>query len=311
MGKNRNQTRRRNKQKKNANSLLRKPLTPFQLQLVNDSREHVHPMHGWPTAIIVLVCEWRQECHRFEVQFNLRLQKLHDCYFAHKALMNITIMCKSELLGGGLQEDMLDTMLEMMGNDKVLAKALFDHHIESFVHDDIAVIDSFFTKMRTHIDNVVGTGFPKFKQAVKDARNRHRYIDYETTNVLEEPRDTTKCVKCDVVFCRCDNNHRCKKAPANLPCGCEGWCQECMIDHSRNTAEMHCVDPSCTLRTFRCLRCYDTLYFDKQSNRDCSRAFWGPLLHREDGSVSVDDTPYESESDDDSVVPAEEYENVE
>ena len=291
MGKNRNQTRRtqlnmlcRNKRKRIVNNTLRTPLTPFQLRLVDDSKGTTHPMYGWPTAIIVLVCEWRSEMNQWDKRFNLTLRSLHDCYFAQKELANISISCRRELISGGVSGDTLDLMMAFMGTDKLLVKGYFDTLIKGMTYTGNDEIDKVIVKMCDRIQKVQNCGYPEFQRVMKNVHRDNPFIDYETTQFLEKPRAPNRCVICDVEFCAC-TDHRCKGKQATLECGCNGWCQGCIVEHSRNHEELHCEEESCSIRMFKCLRCYDTLYFDTHSNEDRRRLFWGPVTFGVNGNM--------------------------
>ena len=45
-----------------------------------------HPLHHWPTTLVVLLLQWKEEMEMFELRFNSVLKELHDVYYAQLAI---------------------------------------------------------------------------------------------------------------------------------------------------------------------------------------------------------------------------------
>ena len=276
--KNRNKNRKKNrKERKNKSrkpEVETKKLSPLATRLLQDSTSGDHPLHAWPTSLVLLLVAWKDEMDTWEVEVNFVLKGLHDHYFVQKALCEAIHIFRTELVANGADDNLLDMSLVAMGREKKMARNLYEDIQSTCVYLDSPDVLNFVGTMAKTIELFVDyTGGP-MKDVVKAVAQTSKYVDYETT-ILEEPNDG-RCKKCMVEFCRCPG-FRCEKKEAELKCGCTGFCQGCVFNHSRETATRCCDDEFCTHREFRCQACFQLLHFNTRSNLDTSMTLWDPV----------------------------------
>lgn len=163
-------------------------MTSGQMVLL-DAREASHPLHDWPTTLVVLLLQWKTEVEMFTLRLNGILKQVHDVYYEQLSIGCWVNFERDEqwTLPVAAMDVLRPLEIELAAESEVMFNCyIYFQMNEVLEKKEVEDARQFIADAKQHLAEVTNVAPPRVIQFLRDCEYaKKKFRDYRETLLVK------------------------------------------------------------------------------------------------------------------------------